>query len=142
MMTAIVANGGFKIRPHLLLEDNDAREWRQSLNISPTNLAALQKSLRSVFEYGTAAPLNSAEIAMAGKSGTAQDPPRPNHAWFTAYAPYEKPEIVVTVFGENAGGGGGSAIAAPLAVQTIEAYMQIKNKPNSPNNPPVPVINN
>jgi penicillin-binding protein 2 len=140
MMTAAVANGGFKIRPHLLLEDNEAREWRQSLNISPSNLAALQKAVRSVFEFGTAAALNSSEIAMAGKSGTAQDPPRQNHAWFTVYAPYDKPEIVVTVFGENAGGGGGSAIAAPLAVQTIEAYMQIKNKPNAPYNPPVPAI--
>jgi penicillin-binding protein 2 len=138
MMTSAVANGGFRIKPHLLLEDNDAKEWRQSLNISPVNLAALQKSLKSVFDFGTAASLNSPDVAMAGKSGTAQDPPRPNHAWFTVYAPYEKPEIVVTVFAENAGGGGGSAIAAPLAVQTVEAYMQIKNKPNSPNNPPVP----
>jgi penicillin-binding protein 2 len=138
MMTSAVANGGFRIKPHLLLEDNDAKEWRQSLNISPVNLAALQKSLKSVFDFGTAASLNSPDVAMAGKSGTAQDPPRPNHAWFTVYAPYEKPEIVVTVFAENAGGGGGSAIAAPLAVQTIEAYMQIKNKPNSPNSPPVP----
>jgi penicillin-binding protein 2 len=138
MMTSAVANGGFRIKPHLLLEDNDAKEWRQSLNISPVNLAALQKSLKSVFDFGTAASINSPEVSMAGKSGTAQDPPRPNHAWFTVYAPYEKPEIVVTVFAENAGGGGGSAIAAPLAVQTVEAYMQIKNKPNSPNNPPVP----
>ena len=138
MMTSSVANGGFKIRPHLLLEDNEAKESRQSLNISPVNMEALQKSLRSVFDFGTAASLNSAEIVMAGKSGTAQDPPRPNHAWFTVYAPFEKPEIVVTVFGENAGGGGGSAIAAPLAVQTIEAYMQIKKQPNSPNNPPIP----
>jgi len=138
MMTSAVANGGFKIRPHLLLEDNDAKEWRQSLNISPINLAALQKALKSVFEFGTASSLSSAEISMAGKSGTAQDPPRPNHAWFTVYAPYEKPEIVVTVFAENAGGGGGSAIAAPLAVKTVESYMQIKNKPASPNNPPVP----
>jgi penicillin-binding protein 2 len=138
MMTSAVANGGFRIKPHLLLEDNDAKEWKQSLNISPINLAALQKSLKSVFDFGTAASLNSPDVAMAGKSGTAQDPPRLNHAWFTVYAPYEKPEIVVTVFAENAGGGGGSAIAAPLAVQTIEAYMQIKNKPNSPNNPPVP----
>lgn len=142
MMTSGVANGGFKIRPHLLLEDNDAREWKQSLNISPTNLAALQKSLKSVFEFGTASSLSSAEIAMAGKSGTAQDPPRPNHAWFTVYAPFEKPEIVVTVFAENAGGGGGSAIAAPLAVQTVEAYMQIKKQGNSPNNPPVPKVTN
>ena len=138
MMTSAVANGGFKIKPHLLLEDNEAKEWRQALNISPINLAALQKALKSVFEFGTASSLSSAEISMAGKSGTAQDPPRPNHAWFTVYAPYEKPEIVVTVFAENAGGGGGSAIAAPLAVQTIEAYTQIKNKPNSPNNLPIP----
>ncbi|WP_271253255.1 penicillin-binding protein 2 [Pseudanabaena sp. Chao 1811] len=142
MMTSGVANGGFKIRPHLLLEDNDAKEWKQSLNISPTNLAALQKALKSVFEFGTASSLSSAEIAMAGKSGTAQDPPRPNHAWFTVYAPFEKPEIVVTVFAENAGGGGGSAIAAPLAVQTVEAYMQIKKQGNSPNNPPVPKVTN
>ncbi|MBD2175371.1 penicillin-binding protein 2 [Pseudanabaena sp. FACHB-1998] len=139
MMTSAVANGGFKIKPHFLLEDNDAKEWRQSLNIAPVNLEALRKALRSVFDFGTAAALNSPDIAMAGKSGTAQDPPRPNHAWFTVYAPYEKPEIVVTVFAENAGGGGGSAIAAPLAVQTIEAYMQIKKQPNSPNNPPVPL---
>jgi len=138
MMTSAVANGGFRIKPHLLLEDNDAKEWRQSLDISPINLAALQKALKSVFEFGTASSLSSAEISMAGKSGTAQDPPRPNHAWFTVYAPYEKPEIVVTVFAENAGGGGGSAIAAPLAVRTVEAYMQIKNKPTSLNNPPVP----
>ena len=138
MMTSAVANGGFRIKPHLLLEDNDAKDWRKSLDISPVNLAALQKSLKSVFDFGTAASLNSPDVSMAGKSGTAQDPPRLNHAWFTVYAPYEKPEIVVTVFAENAGGGGGSAIAAPLAVQTIEAYMQIKNKPNSPNNPPVP----
>lgn len=142
MMISAVANGGFKIRPHLLLEDDNAREWRQSLNISPINLAALQKALKSVFDFGTASSLSSAEITMAGKSGTAQDPPRPNHAWFTLYAPFEKPEIVVTVFAENAGGGGGSAVAAPLAVQTVEAYMQIKKQPNSPNNPPVPTVSN
>jgi penicillin-binding protein 2 len=141
MMTSAVGNGGFKIRPHFLLENNDAKEWRQSLNISPTNLAALQKSLRSVFDIGTASTLNSQEIVMAGKSGTAQDPPRLNHAWFTVYAPYQNPEIVVTVFAENAGGGGGSAVAAPLAVQTIEAYVKIKKMPNSPKNPPVPTVN-
>jgi penicillin-binding protein 2 len=140
MMTAAVGNGGFKIRPHLLLEDNDAREWKQSLNIAPENLLALQNSLKAVFEYGTAASLSSVGISMAGKSGTAQDPPRLNHAWFTLYAPADNPEIVVTVFAENAGGGGGSAIAAPLAVQTVEAYVKIKQQSNSPNNPPVPAI--
>ncbi|PZU97992.1 MAG: penicillin-binding protein 2 [Pseudanabaena sp.] len=140
MMTAAVANGGFKIRPHLLLEDNEAREWKKSLGIAPENLLALQNSLKAVFEYGTAASLNSGGTSMAGKSGTAQDPPRLNHAWFTVYAPAESPEIVVTVFAENAGGGGGSAIAAPIAVQTVEAYMKIKKQPNSPNNPPVPLI--
>ncbi|NUN64658.1 penicillin-binding protein 2 [Pseudanabaena biceps] len=140
MMTAAIANGGFRIKPHLLLEDKDAKEWRRSLNISAPNLAAVQRALKSVFEFGTASSLNSSEVPLAGKSGTAQDPPRLNHAWFTLYAPYENPEIVVTVFAENAGGGGGSAIAAPLAVQTVEAYMKIKKQPNSPNNPAVPAI--
>ncbi|MDX2254171.1 MAG: penicillin-binding protein 2 [Pseudanabaenaceae cyanobacterium bins.39] len=139
MMTAAVANGGDRIKPHLLLEDNVARDFRRSLNLSPSTLSALRQALRSVFEFGTAASLNSSEIIMAGKSGTAEDPPRPNHAWFTAFAPYDNPEIVVTSFAENAGGGGGSAIAAPLVVQTIEAYMKLKNQPNVPISPPMPL---
>ncbi|MGC9361523.1 MAG: hypothetical protein ACP5F3_01205, partial [Candidatus Syntrophosphaera sp.] len=43
------------------------------------------------------------------------------HAWFTGYILTEKPEIVITVFLENAGGGG--AMAAPVANRIFNFYM-------------------
>lgn len=65
------------------------------------------------------------KFIVAGKSGTAQAP-QPNakpHAWFTAYAPADDPQIVVTVLLENVGEG--SVNAAPLARQLIEAYFRL-----------------
>jgi penicillin-binding protein 2 len=44
----------------------------------------------------------------------------PTHAWYVGYAPYDDPEIVVSVFVFN--GGEGSAWAAPVACHVIAAY--------------------
>jgi len=43
------------------------------------------------------------------------------HAWFCGFIVTDKPEIAITVFMENAGGGG--AIAAPVARQIFDFYM-------------------
>ena len=48
-------------------------------------------------------------------------------AWFTAYAPADQPEIVVTAVMENAGEGSG--FAAPLVRQVIEAYYGLPISP-------------
>jgi cell division protein FtsI/penicillin-binding protein 2 len=51
---------------------------------------------------------------VAAKTGTAQTPEgRATHAWFTSFAPYESPSLVITVLLEE--GGEGSLIAAPIA---------------------------
>jgi penicillin-binding protein 2 len=42
------------------------------------------------------------------------------HAWFAGYAAWEEPEIVFTVFLENAGHGGSNA--APIAREIIRFY--------------------
>ncbi|MEL7234621.1 MAG: penicillin-binding transpeptidase domain-containing protein, partial [Chloroflexota bacterium] len=42
------------------------------------------------------------------------------HAWFTAYAPADDPEVVVAVMVENAGEG--SAVAAPIARDILDYY--------------------
>ncbi|MCK5340181.1 MAG: hypothetical protein KAJ60_03855, partial [Desulfobulbaceae bacterium] len=47
-----------------------------------------------------------------------------DHAWFTCFAPAEKPEIAVTVLIEH-GGHGGSA-AAPVAKEVLMRYFDIK----------------
>ena len=59
--------------------------------------------------------------ANAGKTGTAEDPPRKSHAWYGGYAPLNNPEIVVVAFIENADGGGGK-VAAPMVRQVLETY--------------------
>lgn len=46
----------------------------------------------------------------------------PPHAWFTVFAPYDKPEIVLTVLVENAGQG--SDVAAPIAKEILKAYFE------------------
>ncbi|MDP2279001.1 MAG: penicillin-binding transpeptidase domain-containing protein, partial [Nitrospirota bacterium] len=45
-----------------------------------------------------------------------------DHAWFVAFAPVDNPEIAVSVFVEH--GGGGGAVAAPIAKRAIEAYLK------------------
>jgi penicillin-binding protein 2 len=104
--------------------------WRKSLNLNPSTIDVLHQGLRGVVSFGTAQALNIPTVAIAGKSGTAEDPPRPTHTWFAGYAPAEKPEIVVVSFGENSGGGGG-ATQGPKVVKVIETYMKLKQKAKS-----------
>ncbi len=63
-------------------------------------------------------------IEVAGKTGTAQNPHGEDHAWFVSYAPADDPQIVVAVLVEH--GGGGGAIAAPIAGEVIRAYLGIE----------------
>lgn len=124
-MFAVPANGGFRVKPHLLRDDQSAKTWRESLNLQPTTIAILQQSLRSVITSGTGQALSEAPYTISGKSGTAEAPPGEAHAWFGAYAPAENPEIVVVAFAEHSGGGGGS-VAGPLVLQVLNAYHRLK----------------
>lgn len=124
VLTALAANGGYKVVPHL---DLDSKFPLQNLGLQPSTVDTLRRSLRAVFEFGTGAGLGVEGLTIAGKSGTGEDPPRPTHAWFTSFAPYDRPEIVVTAFVENAGGGG-SSIAGPLAMEVLQAYQQQRQK--------------
>ncbi|MBD1936149.1 penicillin-binding protein 2 [Microcoleus sp. FACHB-68] len=131
VMFSVPANGGYKVKPHLLKDNQPAQKWRESLNLKPSTVEILQQGLREVVAGGTGAALNVPTIPpAAGKSGTAEDPPRLSHAWFGGYGPTDKPEIVVVAFGENSGGGGGS-FAAPMVLQVLETYFKA-NKPAKP----------
>jgi len=122
VMFAVPANGGFLVQPHLLKDNESAKIWRESLNLSPDTVRILQAGLREVITAGTGTALNVENLpAIAGKSGTAEDFGRESHTWFGAYAPANQPKIVVVAFGENSGGGGGS-VAAPMVRQVLEAY--------------------
>lgn len=124
VMFAVPANGGYLVTPHLLRSDEDLSQWRRSLNLAPSTVTVLQEGLRQVITRGTATALNDASIPpIAGKTGTAEAPPRENHTWFGAYAPEDNPEVVIVAFGEHSGGGGGG-VAAPMVKQVLDAYFQ------------------
>jgi cell division protein FtsI/penicillin-binding protein 2 len=60
-------------------------------------------------------------VAVAGKTGTAQwSSVKDYHAWFTGFAPYENPELVITILVEE--GGGGDVVAVPIAREFLTWY--------------------
>lgn len=65
-------------------------------------------------------------IKLGCKTGTAETGGKETkpHAWITLFAPFYKPEIVVTVLVEN--GGEGSSIAGPVARDILKVYFEGK----------------
>jgi penicillin-binding protein 2 len=121
---SVPANGGYRVKPHLMKLDKPSQVQRESLNIKPQTLNTIRTGMRAVVEAGTSTALNVPTIPpVAGKSGTGEDPPRPSHTWFGGFAPFAKPEIVVVAFAENSGGGGGHT-CGPIALKVFEAYFK------------------
>lgn len=150
--TAAVANGGTLYRPQLVYQVVDAEgrivqsftpQVIRELPIAPEHLATVREGLRGAVTHGTAywAGLPT-EVEVAGKTGTAEffgpldeEGHLPTHAWFTAFAPYQDPEVALVVF--VAGGGEGSAVAAPIAAEILRAYFGLPQP--APEELPTPV---
>lgn len=132
---AAVANGGWLVTPHLV-EQPTSRTW---IGLRPETLRTLRLGLRQVVTEGTAKILNDPTLPpVAGKTGTAEDPPRQDHAWFGGYAPADKPDLVIIAFGENSGGYGGT-VAAPMVKALLGTWFQGQRPPVPQNSaPPVP----
>lgn len=153
--TAIVANGGTLYKPQLVhaVVDPQGRLVRtidpqvvRRLPIDQNAFSIVREGMRLGVTGGTSTAANLADVTVAAKTGTAQYyGPRingqlPTHAWFTAFAPYENPQVVVTVF--IYGGGEGSSVAAPVVADILRAYFHLPAdaplaSPPAPIAPPV-----
>jgi len=129
------ANGGTLWRPQILHSIRDTRgevireiEPEVSANqpdASEEALTMVNQALRLVVTRGTGrGALADFPVPVAGKTGTAEtgrrDPitgerDQDSHGWFVGYAPYQDPQYIIAVVIEH--GGGGGAIAAPVARQ-------------------------
>jgi len=101
-------------------------EIYKKVDFSLDTIKIIKEGLRQTILKGTGWRANIKELAVAGKTGTAQNPQGETHAWFIGFAPYENPEVCITVFLEN-GGEGGEA-AAPIARAMMEKYFNKKKK--------------
>lgn len=130
--TAAFANNGIVYKPRLLkevLSQSGEKIYEPKLeelinaSISPEHMVAIQEGMREnvIGANGSGRQLATLPITSAGKTGTSQfdgsDPSR-THAWFTSYAPYEDPEIVIVILVEA--GGEGHAAAVPIARNALK----------------------
>ena len=144
-----IANGGTLFRPRLVHgfgagngEDFDEAdpEIIHELEISDENIEIVRHGMLRTVTEGTAwdrFPRTGDDIPIAGKTGTADfgeaidGAYATHHASFCAFAPYDDPEIAVTVL--IPGGGEGSTFAVPVADAVLAAYFG--REPMEPEDP-------
>ncbi len=128
--TSILANGGTRYKTHLIksvksysLDKTIEDDFVSVLNkteISEDAYKAVKEGMLRVTSDGTArATFGDYSIKVAGKTGTAQSPTGIDNAVFIGFAPYDDPEIAISIIIEN--GGHGSSIA-PVAKSIFDAY--------------------
>lgn len=122
VMVATVANGGTVWTPRLVASDKPVARLRHPWK--PQHLSVVRQGLRAVVTAGTGGAAAIEGVAVAGKSGSAESGKPKTHAWFVAYAPYEKPTIALCAFAEAAGHGGDTA--APMVRRVLEAAFHAK----------------
>lgn len=132
MITAAVANKGVVMKPYLIsgvvnsnmnvVKSFDAAEYKKVMSEEEADIIA--EMMRSVVTYGTAKRMNRKEYTIAGKTGSAEfsDSSTSTHSWFTGYAPYDDPEICVTIILEDAGAG--NLYATPMALKIFDEYFR------------------
>ena len=143
--TAIVANRGVVMKPHLVKMIEDPITHQKTLtvpsettrlNIKKENLDVITEGMIGVNISGTGrVPFAGVRYSVAGKTGTAQvfslagkqynasaiSEFKRDHALYIAFAPADKPKYALALVVENAGFG--ATAAAPIARQTLDYLM-------------------
>ncbi|AIY43842.1 Penicillin-binding protein 2 (PBP-2) [Collimonas arenae] len=143
---ATLVNDGIVMKPHLvkIIEDGVTRQHTETvpkessrIPLKQENIDFIKKAMVGVTREGTAARVFAgAGYESGGKTGTAQvvsikqgekfdakklTARQLDHAWYTAFAPVDKPRIALAVIVEN--GGFGAAAAAPIARKALDFYL-------------------
>jgi len=101
-----IANGGKMFQPKVVQkiidsEKNVIEEIQPQILkenfIDPKNLQIVREGMREAVTYGSAVVLNDLPVKVAAKTGTAELGGDYYHNWITVFAPYENPEIVLTI---------------------------------------------
>lgn len=131
--TSVFANGGNLCQPRLLKSQSSKDVSCTKVPISDATYGVIRTGMKAACESGgTGYPFFDFRVGDAigervevgCKTGTAESHAASGKplAWFTVFAPFENPEIVLTVLVEE--GGQGSDAAAPIAKDILKAYFE------------------
>ncbi len=128
-MTAAIANRGYYYTPHIVKHiENDSIDSRfkkrNYTEIDSSYFDIVINGMQEVVENKELGTSNIAimdDVAVCGKTGTAQNPHGEDHSIFIGFAPKDNPKIAIAVYVEN--GGWGSTWAVPIGSLMIEKYI-------------------
>ena len=135
MLAAVAADG--VVHPPYLVEtivnadgsvyETPKRPASRKLELESRTVQLIQKGLKGVTQPGgTGAWFAGLPVPVAGKTGTAENPHGQDHGWFIAYAPAEKPDLVIACIVEQ--GTYGATAAGPVVYEVLEDYLTGKLK--------------
>ncbi len=143
--TNAIANGGYLYKPRLVASIRDAEEnllrtvepeQIRRIPLSQENLETIRAGMKIVPTNDDVKKYNIPALKVAGKTGTAEFPGErdakgilPTHGWYTAYAPYDDPQVSVTVFVQR---GGGPSDAVPIAMRIFARYFHYSDPGPAP----------
>ena len=119
-MTNVIANNGTLCSMSII---KDSKPVCRSLGIKNTTIQLVTTGMKQACKSGgTAWPLFNFKTLLACKTGTAEvgDGSKDTHAWLTAFAPADNPQISITVMVER--GGEGSDAAAPIVGDILKEW--------------------
>lgn len=137
MVASAIANDGELMTPYLIdtvrTADLDVisqtEPSRYSQAVSEQTAQQLTDMMVGVVQSGSGTAAQISGVQVAGKSGTAQTgiEGQSPHAWFTAFAPADDPQVAVAAIVLNGGDTGseatGGRVAAPIARAVMEAVI-------------------
>ncbi len=145
--TGTLANGGTHYKATLIdrvVAHNYSETYltntsqvNNQVNISDENLANVKKGMLSVTVDGTgSAVFGDYPIMVGGKTGTSQTDSGADHSVFIAFAPFDKPEIAVSVVLEH---GSSTFGVTSIAKAVLDSYFYPEAEKNT-DNPPFMVL--
>lgn len=126
-LCATIANRGWFITPHVVKSIQDTVMPSELIEkrfptIDASYYPIVAEGMRMAVTGGTCRRAALPDIAVAGKTGTAQNPHGRDHSAFMGFAPYENPKIAVAVYVEN--GGFGATFGVPIGSLVMEKYLK------------------
>ncbi len=139
-----LANGGTLYKLHMVdhLQNADGSLYAKTEEVVENVIELQEENLQAVYQgmanvnYGTRGTLRGVfddlPVKVASKTGTAEeDKNRSSHTWFVCFAPYDDPQIAITVmipFGEGSG-----TLAPAVAKAIIREYLGLDLTPENTN---------
>ena len=125
-LAALIAKNGEWVEPKLVrdLQSGRAPE-KKRIAVHEKNLQVIRQGMLKVVQsdYGTGQLARVDFDLLAGKTGTAQAPPKEPHAWMTGFFPYQDPQFAFVCVIEH--GGSGGINAARIVKRAVKIWREI-----------------